>query len=214
MYWTPSVLYRNATLRESPRGSRKKPNPFRLRHFFHRQFKDSRSVRTYQACAKFAVLCRVVACLRGGHFHPETVTRLTGPCSDCDALCRTFSSTTRFRSGPWPHGLATDAVHSCMCECSAISQYIEVVSTHSGPLAPQNRVQLFIVSYLMYIWLFSCFNIVIYVFLLLSLIVRFIVCFCIHCTFMYSLYVYVSSSFQLALFGYPAWGLCVLFPQL
>jgi hypothetical protein len=45
------------------------------------------------------------------------------------------------------------------------------------------------------------FNSVIYVFLLLCL----IVCLCIYCMLMYLLYVYVSSSCQLALFGYPDW---------
>jgi hypothetical protein len=64
----------------------------------------------------------------------------------------------------------------------------------------------------LFMWLFSCFNIVIYVFLLLCLIVRL----CTSCIFiyMYSLYVYVSSLCQLALFGYPDWGLSLLFPQL
>jgi hypothetical protein len=37
---------------------------------------------------------------------------------------------------------------------------------------------------------------------------------CIYCICMYSLYVHVSSSCQLALFGYPDWGFSVLFPQL
>jgi hypothetical protein len=41
-----------------------------------------------------------------------------------------------------------------------------------------------------------------------------ILCLCIYCMFMYSMHVYVSSSCQLALFGYPDWGFSVLFPQL
>jgi hypothetical protein len=61
----------------------------------------------------------------------------------------------------------------------------------------------------MYMVLFL-FNTVIYVFLLLCLIVRLYTNF----MFMYSLYVYVSPSCQLALFDYPAWGFSVLFPQL
>jgi hypothetical protein len=57
-----------------------------------------------------------------------------------------------------------------------------------------------ILSYLMYIRLFSCFNTVIYVFYCYVLLYVYapIVCLCIYFMFIYSLYVYVSSSCQLA----------------
>jgi hypothetical protein len=54
----------------------------------------------------------------------------------------------------------------------------------------------FIFNVYIVVFLFST---VIYVFLLLCLIIRL----CTYCRFMYLLYVCVSSSCQLALFGYP-----------